>query len=71
MGLLYIDAENQQDVAFVKTVRENFEGFTKKNFSTNNLDCEANAIIGYPSGRYFKSMMRKKLKMYYYHYWMQ
>jgi hypothetical protein len=44
-------------VAFVKTIRGNFEGFTKKEIEKATLAREAQGMIGHPSERDFKDMV--------------
>ena len=44
-------------MAFVQTVRENFEGFSNKEITAAKLTCEDLGMIGHPSERNFKSMV--------------
>ena len=47
MGLPYIDAKTPQDVDFVQTVWENFDGFTKKEITATKLTREDQEMIGH------------------------
>ena len=46
---------------FVKTVWENFEGFTKKETAVTKLYREAQVMIGHTYERYFKSTMSSNM----------
>ena len=61
MGLPYIYAAKIQDVAFVKTVRESFEGFSKKYITAAKLARESQRMIGYTYERDLKSMVRNNM----------
>ena len=46
--LSYIYSNTPQDMAFLQTVQENFEGFTKKEVAAAKLAREAQWMIGRP-----------------------
>ena len=56
--ILYIVAIKNQDVAFLQTNRDNYEGFTKKEIATDKLAWKSQEMISHPSERDFKSMVR-------------
>ena len=61
MGLLYIDTNKPQDVAFVKTARKCFDGLTKKDITVDKLNIKAQGIICRPSERDFKYIVSNNM----------
>ena len=50
-----------ESVALVQTVRENYEGYTKRKVLRANKACRAQAMIGNPSKGDFKGMMSSNM----------
>ncbi len=62
MGLPYIDLkQNHTGLCLIKTVRNNYEGFTKKEIALANEARKAMAKIGHPTEREFTKMVRHKM----------
>jgi hypothetical protein len=53
-GLHYYDPRNEKDLAFVNTVSENQEGFTKRHIKSAELARTLNKTLSYPSMKDFK-----------------
>ena len=49
-----------QSVGKVETVRDNHEGFTKRDVKKAVLACKAQAMVGSPSERHFAELVSKK-----------
>jgi hypothetical protein len=59
-GLYYHDTTNW-DVMLVTTVKENKEGFTDREFNRAKAAHRALGLVGYPSPRDFKNMVRSNM----------
>jgi hypothetical protein len=53
-GLHYYDPRNEKHLAFVNTVSENKEGFTKRQIKSAELARTLYKTLSYPSMKYFK-----------------
>ena len=61
-GMPYIDLrDSKEDVNFIQTVRDNYEGFTKWDVLDAKLARRAQAMIGHPTDSTFKAMVSHKL----------
>ena len=59
----YIDMSqplNQSDVSLVNTVRENYEGFTRREVEKAIMACKARGRVGNPSDAEFVKMVSEK-----------
>jgi hypothetical protein len=59
-GLYYHDTTNRA-VVLVNTVKQNKEGFTEREFNRANSARRALGLVGYPSPRDFKNMVRSNM----------
>jgi hypothetical protein len=57
-GLHYYDPRNENHLAFVNTVSENKEGFTKRQIKGAELTRTSYKTLSYPSMKYFKWVIR-------------
>jgi hypothetical protein len=61
-GMPYIDLEESSERAalcFIQTIREQFEGFTKREIEAARAAREAQAMIGHPPDREFKQLVSR------------
>jgi hypothetical protein len=64
VGMPYIDLEDTSERAalcFVQTVRERYEGFTRREVQEARAAREAQAMIGHPTDREFRNMVRTNM----------
>ncbi|KAL7470808.1 hypothetical protein ACHAXS_011072 [Conticribra weissflogii] len=62
LGLPYIDASNsdkQAQICLVNTIRENYEGFTKREIDEAKMARRAVAMLGHPTEREFLGMTER------------
>ena len=60
-GLPYVEA-TKEGVIFVHKFRQNYDGLTKKEAEKAVLACKSPGLIGHPSERYIKYLVRSKLE---------
>ena len=58
--LEYLNSIKCESVTMLRTVRRNFEGFTKWEVEKSNLSCKVQAMLGYPTDKKYLQMVSNR-----------